>query len=170
MYWPGRVPVTSTGRLMRSFLLLLNLVLLIMMVWLWKNAPQVVSMHEAPDIQTPSVQLPGSPLRTLSLDHYQELLARPLFWSERRVLATASPVEALTPHQPLAFVLIGVVTSPQSSYALLGKPGGTEVIKAQPGDVVEGWEIESMTAVSVSLNKSGEKQRIMLDEERGKQR
>lgn len=170
MQWQGRMRVLSIGRLIGSLLLVLNLVLLLAIVWLWRNAPQVVSNQEAPDVQAPPLALPASPLRSLSLDQYKEVLERPLFWSERRAQATTSPVDAVTQGQPLAFLLIGVVTSPQSGYALLGKPGGTEVIKAQPGDVVEGWVLESMTSDSVSLNRSGERQRILLDEERSKER
>lgn len=159
----------SSGRLIRFLLLLLNLVLLLILLGVWRNAPQVHAVESAPDVPVQPLQLPATPLRNLSLAQYRELLERPLFWSERQALQTAA-VEVAAPNQPLAFVLNGVVTSPQSSYALLGKAGGNEVIKAQPGDVVEGWEIESMTKDSVTLHRSGERQRIVLEEERTRER
>lgn len=159
----------SSGRLIRFLLLLLNLVLLLILLGVWRNAPQVHAVESAPDVPAQPLQLPATPLRNLSLAQYQELLERPLFWSERQALQTAA-VEVAAPNQPLAFVLNGVVTSPQSSYALLGKTGGNEVIKAQPGDVVEGWEIESMTKDSVTLHRSGERQQLVLEEERTRER
>ncbi len=168
--WPDIKQITSTRSLVRSFLLLLNLVLFLLMLWVWSNAPQMVSVYETPETQTAPLQLPASPLRVLSLEHYQELLERPLFWSERRATKSASVVDAATPSLPLTFVLIGVVVSPQSSYALLSKTGSNEVIKAQPGDVVEGWVVESLTAGSVNLSQGGEKRHIVLEEERLKGR
>lgn len=166
MQWPGGVLLWSKGRLMRLLLLLLNLLLLLLIGMMWRNTPQVMSEQETTKVQTSPLQLPASPLRSLSLDHYQEILARPLFWSERRGLQTSPPTEAASSTQPLAFVLIGVVMSPEAKYALLGKPGGTEVTKVQPGDIVEGWMLESMTTNSVSLNRGGERRQITLDEER----
>lgn len=167
--WQGEGRLRSSGRLMRSLLLLLNLVLLLVMVWLWRNTPPAVSVKKTPEVQASLLELPASPLRSLSLANYQEVLVRPIFWSERRAQESASPVESATPSPPLAFVLIGVVTSPQSQYALLGKTGSAEVIKAQPGDVVEGWELEAMTADSVSLSRSGEQRQILLNEDRSKE-
>lgn len=168
--WQRSGRVMNSGRLMRFFLLLINLLLLFLLVWFWQSTPQLSAAENTPSNQLQPVSLPVSPLRSLSLVNYQELLARPLFWSERRALQSAATGDATTQNQPLAYVLNGVVTSPQSSYALLSKPGGTEVIKAQPGDVVEGWEIESMTSNSVTLKRSGQRQRIMLDEEQTKGR
>lgn len=160
----------NRGRLTRSILLLINLVLVLTIWLLWRNASQPDSAMEMPGVKAAPLQLPSSPLRMLSLDQYQELVARPLFWSERRALEIESPAEVSTGNQPLAFVLIGVVMSPQSKHALLSKPGSGEVIKVQPGDIVEGWQVESMTADSVSLSRGGEHQKIYLDEERSKSR
>ncbi len=160
----------TSGRLMRLLLLFINFVLVLLLIGLWQSVPQFYAVESAPDVRAQTLELPSSPLRKLSLVHYQELLERPLFWSERRALQSASMVEETTQNQPLAFVLNAVVTSPQSSYALLAKPGVNELIKAQPGDVVEGWEIESMTSNSVTLKRSGQRQRIMLDEEQTKGR
>jgi hypothetical protein len=56
--------------------------------------------------------------------------------------------------------------SPQSSHALLSKPGSKEVVKVQPGDIVEGWQVETMAADSVRLSRGGESQVITLDEKR----
>jgi len=160
----------SSGRLIRFLLLLINVALLLILVGMWRNVPQVHAVESTPNVQAQPLQLPASPLRNLSLAQYQELLERPLFWSERRALQNAAAVDVATSNQPLAFVLNGVVTSPESSYALLGKAGGNEVIKAQPGDVVEGWEIESMTKDSVTLHRSGERQQLVLEEERTRER
>lgn len=168
--WQREGRVMNSIRLMRLLLLFINLVLVLMLIGLWQNSPQLYAVENAPNVRAQPLELPSSPLRNLSLVHYRELLERPLFWSERRALPSASTVEETTPNQPLAFVLNAVVTSPQSSYALLAKPGTMELLKAQPGDVVEGWEIESMTSNSVVLTRSGERQRIVLDEEQVKGR
>lgn len=156
----------NRGRVIRSILLLLNL-LLVLSIWLsWRSTPESLSATEASAAAAPSLQLPSSPLRRLSRDHYRELVTRPLFWAERRAQEKASPVEVSAPNQPLAFALIGVVMSPQSSHALLSKPGSKEVVKVQPGDIVEGWQVEAMAADSVRLSRGSESRVITLDEKR----
>jgi hypothetical protein len=170
--WPnGELVVSmSRGRLTRTILVLLNFMLVLTIWLLWRNAPQPDSSIQVPGVETAPLQLPSSPLHALSPEHYQELVARPLFWTERRAVVSESPVPATTANQPLAFVLIGVVMSPQSKHALLSKPGSDEVLKVQPGDIVEGWQVESMAADSVTLSRGGERQQITLDEERIKAR
>lgn len=160
----------NRGRLTRSVLLVINLVLLLTIGLLWRNAPQPDTGVAVSSANPSSLPFPASPLRRLSLENYQELLARPLFWSERRPLESVVPSEAGAGQQPLSFVLIGVVVSPESSHALLSKPGSGDVAKVQPGDVVEGWQVETLTADSVTLTRGGEKRQIYLDEERTKSR
>ncbi len=160
----------SRGRLAGSILLLLNVVLVLTIWLIWRTPSHSgAAIDESSELAAP-LQLPQNPLRTLSLEHYRELIARPLFWSERRALQSELPAEVSTGNQPLAFVLMGVVTSPQSKSALLSKPGSSDVFKVQPGDVVEGWQVESLTANSVNLSSGGEHQQITLDEERTKPR
>jgi len=158
------------GRVTRLILLLLN-ILLVGMIWLiWHGAPQAEFSTEVSEVNAAPLALPAIPLRSLSITHYQELVTRPLFWSERRALESDSSAAVTTGNQPLAFVLSGVVMSPQSNHALLSKTGSNEVVKVQPGDIVEGWQVESMTENSVSLTRGGERQKIELDDKRSKPR
>ena len=168
--WPTGETVVSMNRgtLTRSILLLLNVALLLTIWLLWRNAPESDSALAAAGVTAAPLQLPPSPLRNLTLEQYQELVSRPLFWSERRAQEIESPAEVASGKQPMAFVLIGVVMSPQSKHALLSKSGAGEVVKVQPGDIVEGWQVDSMTADSVSLSRGGEHQKIFLDEARSK--
>lgn len=156
------------GRVTRLILLLLNVVLALAIVLIWRNAPQPESLGAASDVTAAPLKLPASPFRSLSLTHYQELISRPLFWSERRVLENESTVPVTAGNQSLPFVLLGVVMSPQSNHALLGKPGSNDAVRVQQGDIVEGWLVESMTPNSVSLSRGGERQTIGLDNERSK--
>lgn len=90
-----------------------------------------------------------SPLMA-SLDAYQEITERPLFWSERRVVQeiTAGSTDATQTVMP--FVLLGVVSGVRTK-ALLGKNGAKEVNRVTVGDVVEGWRIEAVNKQSVTL-------------------
>lgn len=160
----------SRSRLTGLLLLLLNVVLVLTIWLIWHNTPPSGAAIDKASEQAVPLQLPPSPLRTLSREQYREFVARPLFWSERRALQSELPAEVSIANQPLAFVLMGVVTSPQSKSALLTKPGSNEVFKVQPGDVVEGWQVESLTANSVNLSRGSERQQITLDEERTKAR
>lgn len=158
------------GRITRVFLLLLNVALMLTIWLIWRNAPQPDSATEMADVSAAPLQLPASPLRSLSLTNYEEIITRPLFWSDRRALENEATAASTGGNQPLAFVLLGVVMSPESNHALLSKSGSNEVVKVQPGDVVDGWQVESMTANSVRLSRGSEQRAISMDDVRTKPR
>ncbi len=131
-------------------LLVINL-LLLGVVALQLRAPlyEVVAPAETKRAAETRIELPSArPLLTQFSD-YQEIVERPLFWSERRALEQGAAM-ADAAQTTVPFVLLGVVTGARSK-ALLGKPGGKEVTRASKGDVVEGWLIEEVGRQSVTL-------------------
>lgn len=85
-----------------------------------------------------------------SLDAYQEISERPLFWSERRVVQEYTTAGTDAAQTVMPFVLLGVVSGSRSK-ALLGKSGSKEVDRVTIGDVVDGWRIEAVNRQSVTL-------------------
>lgn len=155
-------------RLLSAFLLVVNVALLLL-IWMEWQKPQAELMPSPrEDVSVAPPELPPSPLRALSLNRYHELLERPLFWSERKSLQeeTADSLAPVLPNSQLS--LLGVVASPQANYVLLQRAGSNEVVRAQLGDVIDGWQLESISANGVILQRNNERQRLLLDEKRNK--
>lgn len=115
------------------------------------GAPKGTPMERAPlPVEEERLDLPAVRPIMASLDAYQEIAERPLFWSERRVVQeiTAAGVDATQTVMP--FVLLGVVSGSRSK-AILSKSGAKEVNRVAVGDVVEGWRIEAVNKQSVTL-------------------
>lgn len=152
----------ARGTRVTTALVAVNGVLALILWWQLGGASPEVQLTAAP---VPRPALPLSfpeGLPTLPpFTTYQELLERPLFWSERRVLAEATALAAESPAVALPFILLGVVQAAEA-HALLGKSGSREITRIHIGDVVEGWSIEAMTADSVTLVANGLRRELRL--------
>ena len=141
-------------------------VLLVLVIWMeWRAGPGEVVL-QAPTVKSAPAQFAPSPLRTLSLDNYQEIVSRPLFWSERRPLADAAVETGPAAPGPFQFVLRGVVKAAQDNHALLAKKGAADMVRVQPGDVIEGWRVEDIREDSVTFSRGGRRQQVSLADDR----
>lgn len=98
-------------------------------------------------IEEQQLDLPRSRPVMASLNAYQEISERPLFWSERRKVQELAADAAQT---VMPFVLLGVVNGKRAK-AILAKNGAKEVSRVAVGDVVDGWRIEAVNRQSVTL-------------------
>lgn len=132
-------------------LLALNALLVAVLSMQVNRAPQVAATPVKPALDG-EVRL-DLPLRRpvmASLDTYQEISERPLFWSERRQVEELTVAGSDSAQTVMPFVLLGVVSGTRSK-ALLSKNGGKEVNRVAVGDVVEGWRIEAVNRLGVVL-------------------
>jgi len=128
-------------------LLTLNGVLAMVAVTELVNAGDVVSESVPLQVQEEKLDLPKVRPIMASLESYQEISERPLFWSERRKVqgGTADAAQTVMP-----FVLLGVVSGKRAK-AIIGKNGSKDVSRVAVGDVVDGWRIEAVNQQSITL-------------------
>lgn len=152
----------ARGRRVTTALMAVNGVLALLLWWQLGAAPQEVKLTAVPAPRPPLPLSVPEGLPTLPpFAAYQELLERPLFWSERRVQADAMVATAESSAVALPFTLLGVVQAAEA-HALLGKSGSKEINRVHIGDVVEGWSVEAMTADSVTLVANGLRRELRL--------
>jgi hypothetical protein len=118
-----------------------------------------------------SVAAPAKPLATIDLDRLRDTVKRPLFERSRRPV---EPPPAAPPPKPAsapapvaaggpaadenALTLLGVVLGGNGrTVALLKRNRGGQTVRAEEGDVVDGWTIKQIESQRVVLN-HGQKQ------------
>jgi len=104
------------------------------------------------------------PAKHLSLSHLNETVARPLFEPSRRPppapeqqASSPQPIEPATPR----YRLLGVVSAPDRVIALIWQ-GDSRPLSVGPGDMVDGWRVDRITPVEVTLTKDGRSVRLSV--------
>lgn len=107
---------------------------------------------------------PLQPFDPLGLPHYAEIVERPVFIEARRPEeddSAAAPTPPAEPDQPLD--LIGVLLIPGRAAALLRPTEpNAKVLRVAQGEMVEGWQLQSVNADRVVLRKDGEVRELVL--------
>ncbi len=116
--------------------------------------------------------IPESPLTDITLDEYGEMVERPLFFEGRRPIIPSNDdtAEALGEEQTVAeeitFSLIGIINTPESTYALFhdpkAKPDETKFKRFKQGDEISGWTLTQIKPDRVSVTAGTESKEIML--------
>jgi hypothetical protein len=152
---------TTRDRNRLAFLLTVVLGLVVLVLWDWQSRStqqtRGVSPHLSPKHAASGPEEQGhhiNPLSNLALDELHDTLRRPLFEKKRRppAPAPAKPVAAPVPRgpDPIALTLVGVLTSEQQNIALLKRKSGQDV-RAQEGDMVDGWIVDHIEPQQVVL-------------------
>ncbi|MFA5950921.1 MAG: hypothetical protein WC807_11635 [Hyphomicrobium sp.] len=104
------------------------------------------------------------PARHLRLSNLNETVARPLFEPSRRPppapeqqSSSPQPVEPATPR----YRLLGVVSAPDRVMALIWQ-GDSRPLSVGPGDMVDGWRVDRITPIEVTLTKNGQSVRLSV--------
>lgn len=150
------------GKAATAALLTINGVLALML-WLQlgtvpREAAAAVANSAA---AAPPPPLPAAGPEIPPFSAYQDVIERPLFWSERRAQREHAVVGPDSAAAPVPFILLGVVLAEQS-HAVLGRAGAKEVSRVYVGDVIEGWVVESMTRESVTLSANGVRRELQF--------
>ncbi len=100
---------------------------------------------------------------------YAETVERPLFLAARTSIAADSvrSVDEAVPQLVLGgWRLTGVVIAPGRRIALLTPRGGGQTVRLAPGEEIDGWLIEAVSAEGVTLRAGPLVERIPLDRPR----
>lgn len=118
-----------------------------------KEAPRGAGAPRASD-PAPSAK----PLSKLTLSELHDTVRRPLFEKRRRpveipVKEAPKPPPPVAPRgpDPNALTLMGVLAGEQQSFALLKRNRSGQDVRAQEGDVVDGWTIARIEPQRVIL-------------------
>lgn len=85
---------------------------------------------------------------------YTDMAARPLFFPTRR--PPPPPAEAGAPAAPpLDFSLVGVVTGPGQTMALVQQPGQAQAVVVHVGSVVDGWTVTKISRSGIEVAAAG---------------
>lgn len=123
-------------------------------VWEWRHPPHPED-RAAPSGQEPP-ELPSAPSARLEippLSQYSAIVERPLFLSERRPPAEPQAVIEEAPGKESEFMLQGVLMTAERTIALLQIDATGKVARLAPGEMVKGWELESVRTDGVILRK-----------------
>lgn len=100
------------------------------------------------------------------LEDYQEITERPLFYATRRPPPPEAPEVAVQEEpeeeKPIALTLIGVMVVSDSKIALVQNDDTNKVIRLKPGEEIENWQLQTINANSIVLNKNDETKELPL--------
>jgi general secretion pathway protein N len=161
------------------WLLGITVVLAGLALWDWSSEDAPIEARPSPTAVTPGRAgartppggpgpAPGAtaarPLATLDLERLRDTVKRPLFEKSRRPVeppsapppkpvAPAPMVSAGPPADENALTLLGVVLGSRGrTVALLKRNKGGQTVRAEEGDVVEGWTVKQIEPQRVLLN------------------
>jgi hypothetical protein len=161
------------ARLSTNILLfLLWLLVLIAIAVQWMNPPGLDSadiVQETTDNASAITDIAAKPVNSFSissLEDYQEIVDRPLFYETRRPPSPEVPEVAVQEEpeeeQPLALTLIGVMVTPDAKVALVQNDDTNKVERLKLGDEIGGWEVQFIDSDNVVINKSDETKELAL--------
>lgn len=136
-----------SSRYVTASLVTLFVMFLLLAVALW-----TFLSVEAPRVPAPmSYRMPLDPSKGVATaEELREVLARPLFWMERRPQAVVVEAEDVVPAASADGIrVVGVIVRGDVQTVLLNTGQGVE--RARIGDTVAGWRVESATGASVKL-------------------
>ncbi len=119
-----------------------------------------------PALDAPAAALQPQPLEALEplvtptpLSAYSEILARPLFIHGRKPPEKhKSSVAAVT----LRYLIEGIVIAEGQQIVLLKGKRDHKLRRMRPGDLLEGWRLDEVTAEAAYFSSRGQKQRLTL--------
>lgn len=91
---------------------------------------------------------------------YPAILAAPVFSPSRTVGAAATPGQG---EQGGTFEALGVGLGQGAATAILQLPGG-EIVRARPGQVVQGWRVAAIQSTRVVLTRGGQRLSLTVGE------
>ena len=124
---------------------------------------------EAATNEAASAAVPAVPAVLRPRAEYAETVERPLFLAGRTSIAEDSvrSVDEAVPQLILGgWRLTGVVIAPGRRIALLTPRGGGRTVRLAPGEEIDGWLIEAVSAEGVTLRAGALVERIPLDRPR----
>jgi hypothetical protein len=138
------------------------------LVWDWYSESATSESKPTRAAAVPRTTLedapPVKPLASLDLDRLHDTVKRPLFEKSRRSVEPLPPVDVAprpVPAAPVmqapaadenALTLLGVVMGDGRAVALLKRNKGGASVRAELGDIVEGWTITQIEAQRVILS------------------
>ncbi len=121
-------------------------------------------------------EIPGSPLSEHTIDEYNELVDRPLFFNERRPIVVSddeTTEEAGSEQKGLeefTFSLIGIINTPDSVYALFedprAKPDESKFKRIKQGEDINGMILKEIKSDRVIISSGTETKEILLAKRR----
>ena len=113
-----------------------------------------------PAAQENTLDLAVEPIQNLglaSLDEFQEIVERPLFYATRRPPAPEVPEIAVQEEpqeeQEVALTLIGILAISGTQRVLIQNDDTRKVISLKPGDKIGGWLLQAIQSDKVTLRK-----------------
>lgn len=104
------------------------------------------------------------------IDHYTEILDRPLFRPSRRPAAEriADTLGDALPSRPAQtpdaeFKLVGIMIIEEKRFALIQTIKGRATRRVEVGDEIDGWHVTSLTPDSATLNRGVQSKKIGLE-------
>jgi len=157
-----------TAALTRSTLTLLvaGFVLAVIVVFEWLSPAQLEDF-DAPVIDAQSAAVPelsGSSYMPPKLDELDEMLERPLFFSNRRMPEIPKPTATVVvPPTPLRLKLEGVAITSDSRVAVLRNLENNQLVQLAEGMKHESWTLDSVTADGASFSRGQQVSTLALD-------
>lgn len=148
--------------------------LVLLLVWLallgsiavqWLQPPQLSRILAAASdpVKAPRTDVAPPKLASVaSLVHYDEMVARPLFYPGRRPLAPEPKPTAAPPADNVKLTLIGVVVTDKVRIALIRQEDTHKVSQLSVGQEVADWHLEQIKPESVVLRRGNDTQELPL--------
>lgn len=155
-FWLASTPL---GTALRLSVTLLSLVLLIELVLLL-----IVDGADNQEISASPLSFELlNPARLAPLSAYEELVRRTLFSPDRKPKESVQQTTAaITGKSSEHWLLVGVVKNGADSYAMFSEKQGQRHLKLEAGMLLDGWNVESISADQVVLIKDGERDTLRL--------
>jgi len=116
-------------------------------------------------------EIPDSPLSESTLEEYNELVERPLFFNERRPVvpgedAAEEPETEKQALKEISLKLIGIIDIPDTVYALFqdpkAKPDESQFKRLKQGDDINGWTLKEIKSDRVIISSGTDTEEILL--------
>ena len=137
----------------------------------WFNAVQLEDF-DSPAVEASEAAIPefsGSMYLPPSLDELDEMLERPLFFSDRRMPAPPELVAvAAAPPTPLRLKLEGVAITTESRVAVLRNLDNNQLVQLAEGMDHESWTLDSVTADGARFSRGQQISELVLDPQAGR--
>jgi len=132
----------------------------------WFNAVQLDDF-DSPEVEASEAAIPefsNSMYLPPSIDELDEMLERPLFFSDRRMPAPPEPVAvAAAPPTPLRLKLEGVAITTESRVAVLRNLDNNQLVQLAEGMDHESWTLDSVTADGARFSRGQQISELVLD-------
>jgi hypothetical protein len=109
-------------------------------------------------------ELPGMHFSLPPLEHYREIVERPLFMPDRKPQKPEEQAEVTAPGpvNPLQVRLLGTIITPQKREALIEDTVAGRVLHLAPGMPIQDWQVKEIKPDRVVLVRQGQPQELLL--------